>query len=109
MSLHPTPKRGPRSFAGFSDPLHRLTAAQQQAEVAARTMGDSQRASLEAAWDFQLDRDAAADPGSQTAFDRQVGQAIAGKDLRGSLGTVWGHARRPRGGRQLSCGLAIGD
>ena len=46
MSLHPTPKRGARSFAGFAGPLHKLTAAQQQAEVAARTMGDSQRASL---------------------------------------------------------------
>ena len=49
-----------------------------------------EKSGLEAAWDFQVDRDAAAaaDPGSQAAFDRQVGQAIAGKDLRGSLETV---------------------
>ena len=36
MPLPPTPKRGPRSLAGFTGPLHKLTPARQQQKVAGR-------------------------------------------------------------------------
>lgn len=87
------PARGTKSLLGFAAPLHRLDDARRAAEVAARTRGDSQRASLEAGFDFQLDAAAAAEaeraanPGvlhlmSPVQQDAEINRRITGNTHR---------------------------
>ena len=90
----------PKSVMGFMTPLHRLSEAQKLAEIRARTNGDSHRASLEAAFDFFTDRDAAAaaeGPGNPNALhlmtqaqqDAEIVRRTKGPSLRDALEITW--------------------
>ena len=94
------PFRVPKSFAGFMTPLHRLSPDQRLAEVAARTTGDSYRASLEAGWDFQMDAqtsaqaEAFANPGAVNLFtsagiDAEITRRTKGPNQRDTLNAAW--------------------
>ena len=94
------PARSTKSVFGFAEPLHRLSAAQRATEVAARTRGDSQRASLEAGYDFQLDAAAsaaaehAANPGALNLMspdqqDAEINRRMTGNTHRDAAAAVW--------------------
>lgn len=94
------PSRMPKSFTGFTTPLHRLSPEQRLAEIAARTRGDDYRASLEAGWDFQknakasAEAEAAATPGVADLFtpgglDAEITRRAKGSDLRSTLEATW--------------------
>ena len=94
------PSRMPKSFTGFTTPLHRLSPEQRLAEIAARTRGDDYRASLEAGRDFQIDAkasaeaEAAANPGVANLFtpqglDAEITRRTKGRSQRDTLNAAW--------------------